>query len=515
MQVKHLPWLDLTAYNPDFLPGQHCDEKLIRQHQALPIFQRGERLFLAVADTAHLAAVDDFQFHTQQHVTAVVVAAQPLADLIEQVLSASFAVLDSTAEQGLQALASASQATDVEDAPGAATDAPVVIYINKLLNDAIQRGASDIHIEPYQHYCRIRMRFDGLLREVAQPPQTLAGRLTARLKVLAELDIAERRLPQDGRLSLRVGENQLVDFRLSTLPTLWGEKVVLRLLDAGQASLSIAELGFAAQQQRLYQQALAAPQGMLLVTGPTGSGKTVTLYTGLQQLNQPDRNIATAEDPIEINLPGINQLAVNPKIGLQFTTALRAFLRQDPDVIMVGEIRDTETAEIAIKAAQTGHLVLSTLHTNSACETLVRLLNMGIPAYNIAASVSLIIAQRLARLLCPYCKMPEDLPPGELKRQGFATHLLATVKLYRAVGCDQCCDGYRGRTGVYEVLPVSAVMQELILAQRSVAQLVTQARSEGVASLRQSALAKVCSGDISLAEANRITTVEQHAEHGA
>ncbi|MEX1222800.1 MAG: type IV-A pilus assembly ATPase PilB [Idiomarina sp.] len=505
----HVPWLDLSAFNTELIPSEFISEKLIRKHHALPLYQRGNTLYIAVSDPTRIDALDDFQFRARLQTEAILVAEDKLNRLIDKVLETEVSALGITEadERELQSLdRDEEQRSQKEDVGSDQSDAPIVIYINKLLLDAIKRGASDLHFEPYESDYRIRFRIDGVLHEVARPPVSLAGRIAARLKVMARLDIAERRLPQDGRIKLRLSKSKSIDFRVSTLPTLWGEKVVMRILDSAAAMLGIESLGYEPEQQELYSAALERPQGMILVTGPTGSGKTVSLYTGLNQLNTPERNISTAEDPVEINLQGINQVQINVKAGLTFADALRSFLRQDPDVIMVGEIRDLETAEIAIKAAQTGHLVLSTLHTNSAAETLTRLMNMGVAPYNIAGTVSLIIAQRLARRLCGFCKEPEDLPEQELLRQGFSQDQLQDLHIHKAVGCEHCTGGYKGRTGIYEVLPVTESIQALILKQASAQDIHSQATSEGVNSLRRSALRKVARGAISLAEANRVTS---------
>ena len=381
-----------------------------------------------------------------------------------------------------------------------------MVYINKILLDAIKKGASDLHFEPYEKTYRIRFRIDGILSEVATPPISLASRMAARLKVMAKLDIAERRVPQDGRIKLTLSQKKSIDFRVSTLPTMWGEKVVMRILDSSSAMLGINMLGYDAAQQKIYMDALAQPQGMILVTGPTGSGKTVSLYTGLNILNTQERNISTAEDPVEINLTGINQVQINNKAGLTFPSALRSFLRQDPDIVMAGEIRDLETAEIAIKASQTGHLVLSTLHTNSAAETLTRLSNMGVPAYNVASSVSIIIAQRLARRLCLKCKEEEVLTKAQLEQQGFLAQQITDIKLFKAVGCEHCIKGYKGRVGVYEVIKISAEAARIIMEGGSALDINQQFQTEGFNSLRQSGLIKATHGVTSLEEINRITT---------
>ena len=399
-------------------------------------------------------------------------------------------------------------AEEEDDATGGADDTPIVRFVNKMLLDAIKTTASDIHFEPYEKTYRVRFRTDGILHEVQKPPVTLGNRLAARLKVMAELDISERRVPQDGRIKMKLSKNRAIDFRVNTLPTLFGEKIVLRILDAGAAKMGIEQLGFEPDQEEHYLKALAEPQGMILVTGPTGSGKTVSLYTGLNILNTAERNIATAEDPVEINLEGVNQVHVNHKVGLDFAAALRSFLRQDPDVVMVGEIRDLETAEIAIKAAQTGHLVLSTLHTNSAAETLTRLRNMGVPAFNLATSVTLVIAQRLARRLCVACKTPLKVPRDSLLEMGFTEQDVDTgFEVFEAsAGCDKCKEGYKGRVGIYEVVKVTKEMSRIIMEDGNSIQLADQARAHGFDDLRRSGLKKVMQGVTSLAEANRVTT---------
>jgi type IV pilus assembly protein PilB len=404
-------------------------------------------------------------------------------------------------------LAEGAEAQADEDAPSAADDTPIVRFINKVLLDAIKQGASDIHFEPYEKDYRIRFRTDGILREVASPPRNLSPRLSARLKVMSQMDISERRIPQDGRIQMKLSKNRAIDFRVNTLPTMFGEKIVLRILDPSSAQMGIDALGYEEEQKALYMDALSKPQGMILVTGPTGSGKTVSLYTGLGILNTTERNISTAEDPVEINMQGINQVLVNNKVGLNFAEALRSFLRQDPDIIMVGEIRDLETAEIAIKAAQTGHLVLSTLHTNSAAETITRLMNMGVPAFNIASSVSLIIAQRLARRLCKQCSIPEtDVPIEALLELGFTEEMLETATIKRAVGCSACKDGFKGRVGIYEVVKITKGLANLIMDGGNSLALSEQARKEGFHDLRLSALHKAAAGLISLDEISRVTT---------
>ncbi|CAB0151007.1 Type II secretion system protein E [Pseudidiomarina piscicola] len=509
-QVSNCPWLDLDAFNAEQIPPQFINERLIRKNHAVPLYQRGNVLYIAVSDPTRIETLDEFQFRTRLQSEAVLVQEDKLQRLIDKLLENESSMLGVT-EQDEQELREIDADGEIRDDHGAVNvdgknDAPIVIYINKMLLDAIKRGASDLHFEPYEGEYRIRFRIDGVLLEIARPPFALSARIAARLKVMSQLDIAERRLPQDGRIKLRLSKNKAIDFRVSSLPTMYGEKIVLRILDSAAAMMGIESLGYAPDQQRLYEEALAKPQGMILVTGPTGSGKTVSLYTGLNILNTNEVNISTAEDPVEINLYGINQVQINVKAGLTFADALRSFLRQDPDVVMVGEIRDLETAEIAIKAAQTGHLVMSTLHTNSAAETLTRLMNMGVPSYNIAGSVTLIIAQRLARRLCNECKEPEEIPKEELLRQGFTEEQLPHLTIHKPVGCEQCTNGYKGRTGIYEVMPVTEVIQELIMSSAGSIQIARQARKEGYNSLRQSALEKVADGTTSLAEANRVSS---------
>lgn len=497
--------MDLDFYDLDYVPEQERNEKLIRKHQVLPVFKRNRTLFLAVVDPTDMQPVEDFEFSTGLHAELVVVEHDKLHKLIDRVFdqksSDSFSNTDW--DLGSMGLAEHNEEEDTNEAE----DGPIITFINKMLHDAIRKGASDLHFEPYEKSYRIRFRIDGILHEVASPPVALSTRLSARLKVMSRLDIAEKRVPQDGRIKLKLSQKKSIDFRVSSLPTLWGEKIVMRILDSDSAMLGIDILGYEESQKKLYLNALEQPQGMILVTGPTGSGKTVSLYTGLNILNTEETNISTAEDPVEINLPGINQVQVNPKAGLTFPMALKSFLRQDPDVIMVGEIRDLETAEIAIKAAQTGHLVLSTLHTNSAPETLTRLLNMGVPAYNVASSVSLIIAQRLARRLCSKCKAPETLPEAELLKQGFTPEQLPTLNLCKPVGCDACTGGYKGRVGIYEVMPISTVIAEKIMRGENSLEIAKQAQLEGVNNLRQSGLLKAAAGLTSLAEINRVTNI--------
>ncbi len=505
-----MPLLDLRAIDLGQAPIKVVSEPLIRKHGVLPIFQRGRNLFVAVADPTDLQALDEFKFNTGLSIEPVLVEQDKLARAIDNAFSAidsAMAGLDDVSLDNLT-VDSNSEADSGTDASRTDTeDAPVVRFVNKVMLDAIHRGASDIHFEPYEKKYRIRLRQDGVLQEVASPPANLGMRLSARLKVMARLDLAERRIPQDGRIKLNLSKNRAIDFRVSTCPTLHGEKIVLRILDPSSAQMGIEALGYEAAQRQLFEQTIARPYGMVLVTGPTGSGKTVSLYTALNILNTNDRNISTAEDPAEINLPGINQVNVHPKVGLTFATCLRAFLRQDPDVIMVGEIRDLETAEIAIKAAQTGHMVLSTLHTNDAPQTLTRLINMGVPAYNIAASVSLIIAQRLARRLCNHCKTIATIPREELLSEGFKEEELDNLELFEAnpEGCDNCTNGYKGRIGIYQVMPVTDAIGQIIMEGGNAADIERQADKEGVIDLREAGLNKIRAGTLSLAEVNRIT----------
>ena len=506
------PVFDLAALNADSIPQKLVDDKLIRKHHTLPIAKRGNRLFLAVTDPTDLHALDEIKFNTGINTEAVLVEADKLRVAIDKYLNAQEETLGDALggldgdldDLDIQAVDDAQTKDDSNEAD----EAPIVKYINKVLLDAIKIGASDIHFEPYEKSYRIRFRTDGVLTEMSRPPVNLATRMAARLKVMSQMDISERRLPQDGRIKLKVSKTRAIDFRVNTLPTLFGEKIVLRILDPSSAKLGIDALGYEDDQKKLYLDALAQSQGMILVTGPTGSGKTVSLYTGLNILNTSEVNISTAEDPVEINLEGINQVQMNTRVGLTFAESLRSFLRQDPDIIMVGEIRDLETAEIAIKASQTGHLVLSTLHTNSAPETLTRLLNMGVPAFNVATSVSLIIAQRLARRLCPGCKKPvTDIPADILTQEGFDEIGIprAEFQLFHPTGCEKCNGGYKGRVGVYEVVRITPLIANLIMEGGNSLQIARAAKEAGFNNLRVSALRKVAMGLTSLEEANRVT----------
>ncbi len=504
------PLLDLDALSAGNLPKEIIEEKLIRKHHTLPLFSRGNRLFVALSDPTNLLAMDEIKFHTGRGVEAILVEENKLSALIDAYLQSAEDALGGLDEdmEDLDDLdiSSGEEDKDDEDVGNAADDAPVVRFLNKILLDAIKTGASDIHCEPYEKTYRIRYRTDGILREVAKPPINLAPRLAARLKVMSQMDISERRVPQDGRIKMKLSKTRAIDFRVNTLPTLWGEKLCLRILDPTSAQLGIDALGYEEDQKELYLTALKQPQGMILVTGPTGSGKTVSLYTGLNILNTPEVNISTAEDPVEINLEGINQCNVNPKVKLDFSAALKSFLRQDPDIIMVGEIRDLETGNIAIKAAQTGHMVMSTLHTNSAPETLTRMRNMGIPSFNIATSVNLIIAQRLARRLCSNCKEEMDIPRETLLEEGFKEEdLKSEFVLYGPKGCDKCKEGYKGRVGIYEVVKITPTISRIIMEEGNAIQIADACRAEGFNDLRRSGLIKAMSGVTSLQEVNRVT----------
>ena len=506
-----VPLLDLSALAVDLDTVKVVSDKLLGKHRVLPLFRRGKRLFLGVADPTNLHAIDEIKFQTGLAVEAIVVEDDKLQKFLDKAIEQADTSMPNLGDdEGVDLEALEVSGGDEERGADVSRDdvedAPIVRFVNKIMLDAIRRGASDIHFEPYEKTFRVRLRMDGVLREVAQPPVQLAGKIAARLKVMSRLDIAERRVPQDGRMKMRLSKTRAIDFRMSTCPTLFGEKIVLRILDPSQAMLGIDALGYEAHQKALYIKHLAKPQGMILVTGPTGSGKTVSLYTGLHILNTEDTNISTAEDPAEINLPGVNQVNVNNKVGLTFAAALRSFLRQDPDVVMVGEIRDLETAEIAIKAAQTGHLVLSTLHTNDAPQTLTRLIDMGVKPYAIATSVSLIIAQRLARRLCTQCKQLVDVPAEALRKEGFQEEDIAGgLKLYGPKGCQSCTDGYKGRVGLYQVMENSEAVGRIIMAGGNAIDIADQAAKEGVWDLRRSGLEKVKSGMTSLEEINSVT----------
>ena len=499
-------FIDLSAIDKEGQPKDLISEKLVRQHRVLPLWRRGNKLFIGVSDPSNHQSITDIQFSTGLTTEAVLVEDDKLGDAIEKFFDSANSSMEDLADVDLDGLDVEAVDDDKADAGGNdADDAPVVRFVNKMLLDAIRLGSSDLHFEPYEKAYRVRFRTDGILHEVARPPIQLSPRIAARLKVMAALDISERRKPQDGRIKMKISKNKAIDFRVNTLPTLWGEKIVMRILDPTSAQMGIDALGYEESQKDLYMAALKQPQGMILVTGPTGSGKTVSLYTGLNILNTPDVNISTAEDPVEINLEGINQVNVNPKQGMDFTAALRAFLRQDPDIIMVGEIRDLDTASIAVKAAQTGHMVMSTLHTNSAAETLTRLRNMGVPSFNIATSVNLIIAQRLARKLCGSCKKEVDVPRETLLAEGFPENKIGTFKLYGPVGCENCKNGYKGRVGIYEVVKNTPNLQRIIMEEGNSIDIAAQMRKDGFNDLRASGLLKAMQGVTSLEEINRVT----------
>ncbi|MGL5006176.1 MAG: type IV-A pilus assembly ATPase PilB [Plesiomonas sp.] len=506
--------IDNTLELKKYLPYS----SLINKFFAVPLFEKNDTIYIATHTNHCFNCIDAFRFATGKQIETVLVDKEELRRAIFEVtgeypedteqLNPTPSARDTDTLIELAELADEnSNSLDERALNDDQDEAPIVRFINQMLSRAVRVKASDIHFEPYEKQYRVRFRIDGVLQEIANPPEKLAARLAARLKIMSKLDIAEKRIPQDGRIKLKLTETQAIDLRVSTLPTLFGEKVVLRILDSSAASLNIEQLGFTDHDKQLYLNALAKPQGMILVTGPTGSGKTVSLYTGLSILNQPERNISTAEDPVEINLAGINQTQINLKAGLTFASALRAFLRQDPDVVMVGEIRDLETAEIAVKAAQTGHLVLSTLHTNSAAETLTRLANMGVPAYNIASSIHLIIAQRLARKLCPECRQPCLLTETEQKAAGFSHPLATGMHIFKAKGCPKCTHGYKGRTGLYEIMPITATLTEAILRGDHAPELTAIARQLGMKTLREAGLAKVVDGITSLEEIARVTGV--------
>lgn len=501
-----VPLFDLDAIDLKNLPLELVNNTLIQKHHVLPLHARGKSLFVAMSDPRSFQGFDEIKFNSRLNPEPILVEEHKLAKAIDKLIEAADSSMNDLLDSDLDNLSMGNDDDTGAVTTGDSDDAPIVRFVNKILLDAIKAGVSDIHLEPYEKVFRIRYRSDGMLHQVASPPASIANRIVSRIKVMSKMDIAERRVPQDGRIKMILSKTRAIDFRVNTCPTLFGEKVVLRILDPTNAQLGIEKLGFEPNQQKLFLEAINKPYGMVLVTGPTGSGKTVTLYTGLNILNTPERNISTAEDPVEITVEGINQVNVNPKAGLTFATALRAFLRQDPDIIMVGEIRDFETAEIAVKAAQTGHLVLSTLHTNDAPQTLNRLMQMGIPAFNIVSAVVLIMAQRLARRLCEHCKQPADYPTDFLLSSGFKPEELGQLKLFKAVGCELCSHGYKGRVGIYQVMTLSEKMRALILQGGNAMQLAEQATAEGINDLRASGLNKVRLGMTSLEEIDRVTT---------
>ncbi|MBK8814487.1 MAG: type IV-A pilus assembly ATPase PilB [Methylococcaceae bacterium] len=502
-----VPFFDLDAIDHRSLPISVINEKLIRKYNTLPLLKRGKTLFVGISDPTNPQGLDDMKFQSMLNIETILVEENKLHKMIDMALEAvdtSMADLIDTDLDNLSVQGGEDDPTK-NDVNADIDDAPIVRFVNKILLDAIKKGASDIHLEPYEKNFRIRFRSDGILHQIASPPANISGRIISRIKVMSKMDIAERRVPQDGRIKMILSKTRAIDFRVNTCPTLFGEKVVLRILDPTSAQIGIEKLGFEPEQEKLYMEAIHKPYGMVLVTGPTGSGKTVSLYTGLNILNKMERNISTAEDPVEITVEGINQVNVNVKSGLTFANALRAFLRQDPDIIMVGEIRDLETAEIAVKAAQTGHLVLSTLHTNDAPQTLNRLMQMGIEPFNIVSAVNLIMAQRLARRLCEVCKKQVSLPDKVLLSIGFKEDELKTLKLFGPVGCDNCTNGYKGRVGIYQVMTLSEKMRAMILDGANAMQLATQAQAEGINDLRASGLNKVRMGITSIEEIDRVT----------
>ncbi|MFW1832499.1 type IV-A pilus assembly ATPase PilB [Acinetobacter baumannii] len=502
------PYFDLDVYDTSQISKDLVDQKLILKHRILPLIQRGQILYVATSNPSNIEAIDAIRFNSKLLVEPVIVEHHKLEKVLGQHFAEESSFDFNDEEFDLDVNLDGPTAQDDEEEAPQGDEAPIVKYINKLLIDAIRMGASDLHFEPYEKSYRVRYRVDGVLRQIANPPLQLANRLASRLKVMSQMDISEKRVPQDGRIKLKLSKTKAIDFRVNSLPTLFGEKLVLRILDPSSAMLGIDALGYEEDQKALFMEALDKPQGMLLITGPTGSGKTVSLYTGLNILNTESSNISTAEDPVEINLEGINQVNVNPKVGLTFAAALKSFLRQDPDIIMVGEIRDLETAEIAIKAAQTGHMVMSTLHTNSAPETLTRLRNMGVPSFNIATSVNLVIAQRLARRLCSQCKIPADIPKQSLLEMGFTEQDLAhpDFRVFQPVGCPECREGYKGRVGIYEVMKVTPEISKIIMEDGNALEIAAASEKLGFNNLRRSGLKKVMQGVTSLQEVNRVTS---------
>lgn len=505
------PLLDIEAIDIDAEITKLVDEKLIRQHHTLPLYKRGSRLFVGVADPTNLQALDEIKFHVGSTVEAIVCEADKLSAAIERCLEAADdSMSDMMGDDDLEDLDDlevAEETSTDDESMSEVDDAPVVRFVNKILLDAIKKGASDIHIEPYEKFCRVRFRMDGVLSEVARPPLSLAMKIASRIKVMARLDVSERRVPQDGRIKLKLSKTKAVDFRVNTCPTLFGEKSVLRILDSSM-SIPLEALGYEDFQLKIFMENIHKPYGMFLVTGPTGSGKTVSLYSGINVLNQPDINISTAEDPVEINLAGVNQVQVDERTGMTFDKALKAFLRQDPDIILVGEIRDLETGNIAIKAAQTGHMVMSTLHTNDAPQTLTRMVDMGIKPFAIASAVNVITAQRLGRRLCNSCKRPIDVPKEALLKEGFSeADVESNLTLFESnpEGCDKCNSGYKGRVGIYQVLPMSEEIKRLVMEGRNAIDIADQAKAEGIPDLRESAIKKCKDGFIDLKEMNRVT----------
>lgn len=502
------PIFDLDSFNPEMLPKDLIDPNLVSKHKVIPLVQRGNILYVATSDPTNIEALDAIRFNCGLNIEPIIVEHHKLEKYLEKHFTVEESFNFGDEDFDVDIIATDDTPPSEDDDEASEEEAPIVKYINKLLVDAIRMGASDLHFEPYEKSYRVRYRVDGVLRTITNPPLQLASRLASRLKVMSRMDISEKRVPQDGRIKLKLSKTKAIDFRVNSLPTLFGEKLVLRILDPSSAMLGIDALGYEEKQKALFMEALEKPQGMLLITGPTGSGKTVSLYTGLNILNTESSNISTAEDPVEINLEGINQVNVNLKAGLTFSVALKSFLRQDPDIIMVGEIRDLETAEIAIKAAQTGHMVMSTLHTNSAPETLTRLRNMGVPSFNIATSVNLVIAQRLARRLCNHCKAPVEIPRQSLLEMGFTEQDLSNpdLQIFQPVGCSECREGYKGRVGIYEVMKVTPEISKIIMEDGNALQIAAASEKLGFDNLRRSGLIKVINGLTSLQEINRVTS---------
>lgn len=502
------PIFDLDSFNPEMLLKEIVDPSIVTKHKVIPLVQRGNILYVATSDPTNIEALDAIRFNCGLNIEPIIVEHHKLEKLLEKHFTVEESFNFGDEDFDVDVIATDDQPPSEDDDEASEEEAPIVKYINKLLVDAIRMGASDLHFEPYEKSYRVRYRVDGVLRTITNPPLQLASRLASRLKVMSRMDISEKRVPQDGRIKLKLSKTKAIDFRVNSLPTLFGEKLVLRILDPSSAMLGIDALGYEEKQKALFMEALEKPQGMLLITGPTGSGKTVSLYTGLNILNTESSNISTAEDPVEINLEGINQVNVNLKAGLTFSVALKSFLRQDPDIIMVGEIRDLETAEIAIKAAQTGHMVMSTLHTNSAPETLTRLRNMGVPSFNIATSVNLVIAQRLARRLCNHCKAPVEIPRQSLLEMGFTEQDLSNpeLQIFQPVGCSECREGYKGRVGIYEVMKVTPEISKIIMEDGNALQIAAASEKLGFDNLRRSGLIKVINGLTSLQEINRVTS---------
>jgi type IV pilus assembly protein PilB len=501
-----IPFLDLDAIDLTTLPMGLVTPKLVEQHHVLPLFKRGNKLYIATSDPANTVGLNEIKFNTRLNTEAILVEEHKLAKAIEKSLDASDNSM-SGLDDDLSNLEFSGGDEDDGDILNTSDpdDAPIVKYVNKVLLDAIKRGVSDLHFEPYEKIFRIRFRGDGMLFEYDRKPLAICNRLVSRIKVMSKLDIAERRVPQDGRIKLKLSKTKAIDFRINTCPTLFGEKVCMRILDTSSAQIGIEKLGFEPEQQELFIRAINRPYGMVLVTGPTGSGKTVSLYTGLNMINTIDRNISTAEDPVEITVEGINQVNVNPKAGLTFAAALKAFLRQDPDVIMIGEIRDIETASIAVKAAQTGHMVLSTLHTNDAPQTINRLMQMGLEPFNIVAAVNLVMAQRLTRRLCVHCKAKTEYPDEFLLHFGFTPQQLEGLTIYKAVGCENCNEGYKGRVGMYQVMPMTEKLKALILAKGNAMEIAALSIEEGVNDLRRSGILKIMQGITTIEEVDRVT----------